>query len=95
MELPFDEDDEEEDDRVIEDESWKAVPIEEALKDLPKGAYKAFAEKNITTMGEFAEFQTKHADFWQKDLPGVGPETANKIADAAEKFWASRQPAAV
>lgn len=72
------------------DDAWKAIPIGEALPDLPKKVYIAFEKNNITTMGEFSEYQAKKGEWWAKDLNGVGPETATKIADAAEKFWASQ-----
>lgn len=78
------------------DETWRTVPIEEALQGLGSRAYDGFEAKNIKTMGDFSDFQAKHGDWWAKEIPGVGPETAGKIADAAEEFWASRkQPAAV
>lgn len=71
--------------------SSRDVPIEEALgREIGKRAYEAFEQKGIKTLGDFADLQSKHGEWWAKELPGVGPETQNKIADAAESFWASR-----
>lgn len=69
------------------DDAWRAVPIGEALAGLPKNCHKAFAKAEIKTMGDFADFQGKHGDFWVNDLEGVGPGMAEKISDAAIKFW--------
>jgi len=72
---------------VPDDGLWRAVPIAEALNGLPKKCYDAFEAKAIATMGDFADFQAKHGEFWIKDLPGVGPGMAEKISDAAMAFW--------
>lgn len=79
--------------KAIPDDEWRPVPIAEAFPGLPKKAYEAFENKGIATMGDFADFQAKHGDWWAKELPGVGPETQTKIADAAEAFWASKRKA--
>ena len=73
-----------------DDESWRTVPIGEALQGLGSRAYAAFEEKKISTLGDFTDFQAKHGEWWAKELPGVGPETQTKIADAAEAFWKTR-----
>lgn len=43
--------------------------------------------KDIQTMGALSDFQAKHGDFWVKEIRGLGPKKADKIADATAKFW--------
>jgi hypothetical protein len=100
MELPFDEEGmpltEENVKAALQhaiDDSWREVPIFEALgSSLGKRANDALENAGIDTMGKFADFQAKHGEWWSKELKGIGPETVTKLCDAAERFWASRQP---
>jgi hypothetical protein len=69
------------------DENWRTVPVGEALQGLGSRTYKAFELADISTMGDFSDFQAKKGDFWVNDLEGVGPKAAGEIADAAEEFW--------
>lgn len=69
------------------DETWRTIPIGEALQGLGSRIYKSFEDANINTLGDLTDFQAKHADFWVKDLAGVGPKAAEDIADASEAFW--------
>jgi hypothetical protein len=69
------------------DETWRAIPIGEALQGLGSRIYKVFEDAEINTLGDLTDYQAKKGDFWVKDLAGVGPKAAEDIADASEAFW--------
>lgn len=50
---------------------------------------KALAEHNpaIETMGDLADWQKEKADFWAKDIHGLGKIGEDEIADATAKYW--------
>ena len=104
MELPFEDqeckgsvhtkswaDAQNEQEATITDESWRLIPIQEALPGLGVRTNDAFEKAKIETMGDFSDFQAKHGEFWVYNLDGVAAAGAEKIADAAEKFWAGRK----
>ena len=43
--------------------------------------------KSIETLGDLADFQAKHGEFWAKEIKGLGPQKAAKVADAQAEFW--------
>jgi hypothetical protein len=70
------------------DESWRAVPLREALPKLGKKVYDGFDAKNLKTLGEFCDWRNKDGGSnWVTDLPGVGKAAADKIDDAVEVFF--------
>ena len=76
------------------DDSWRAVKLD-SLADPEVGprTLKAMAEHEppIVTIGDLADWQAAKGDFWAKDIHGVGPGAADKLADALEKFWKRRR----
>lgn len=79
-----------------EDESWRNVPIKQAMPGLGKRIYDGFEAKKLATMGEFCDWRNKDGGAnWVTDLPGVGKGGADKIDDAMEAFltqWRKENP---
>ena len=71
---------------VIDDESWKAVPIVEL--DLAEPIKQKLLDHGISTVGELADY-TAQGNLLT-DIKGVGAAKAEKIEAALERFWESR-----
>lgn len=82
---------------VKEDDTWRAVPIREAMPNLGKKVYDGMDGAKLETMGQYCDWRNKNQGAnWVTDLPGVGKAAADKIDDALEAFlakWRKEHPA--
>ena len=65
------------------DDSLNALKVTKALRTKLENA-------GISTMGELIDRQTTKKEFWAKDIEGLGPEGAGKIADAVAEYRKQR-----
>ena len=78
------------------DESWRAVPLSEALEGLTARQVGLLEAGTLHTVGELADYTG--AEGGRKrltDLKGVGPALIDKIDKAMTDFWARRSLARV
>lgn len=82
---------------VPQDDSWRDVPLCDALPSLTTPVLRKLADAELTTLGKLADFTAAERSpgrFNQIcDVKGIGKETATKIDAALDAFWASRKPA--
>lgn len=81
---------------VKEDDTWRAVPIRDAMPGLGKKVYDGMDNMKLATMGQYCDWRNKNAGAnWVTDIPGVGKAAADKIDDALEAFltkWRKEHP---
>lgn len=73
------------------DESWRTVPLSEALIGITEKVIEKLADAGLRTVGDLEAFSA--ADHWShpdRKIKGIGPETVAKIGDAMMKFWERR-----
>ncbi len=74
-------------------ETWRAVPIREALAGLPASVYVRLEEAEISTMGGYADFCERNAskvdsgEHPVRKIKGIGPAKVEQIQAAEEAFW--------
>ena len=70
----------------VDPNAWR----DESIDGLELGtrAHNALLKAGLETMGKLADWMQKKADFWAKDIKGIGPDTAETISDAMVDFWA-------
>jgi hypothetical protein len=79
------------------DESWRPIPITEALPGLGKKIYEGMEKLNLHTLGELITWKNEREHRRWTDIDGLGEAGATKIDDAMEVFWTAygkRKPAA-
>lgn len=69
-------------------EKWRTVCID-ALQahGVSESIVGKLRDKAIETLGDLADFQGKHGEFWAKEIKGLGPAKAAKVTDAQAAFW--------
>jgi len=75
---------------AADDDAWKTVRLDDLENpSIKAGVLKVMMEHTppITTLGELTDWQAKKADFWAKDLPGIGRAAQDSIAAATEAYW--------
>lgn len=73
---------------TTDDESWKPIPIREALLDLKPSLYGKLEDAQLWTMGEFQAFRKERdGTRWLTDIKGVGKAAVTQIEDAEMAFW--------
>lgn len=68
-------------------EEWQALPLD-AAKINGKGG-KLLSEAGYETLGAVAKLMHDHGQWWNKEVKGIGEETAAEIADRFAGFWAA------
>ena len=90
MELPLD-------NGERSDESWMAVTLEDAIgEEVGEALVAKLRAENLDTLGDLTEWLS--ADGGKNkltDIAGLGPQKADKIEAALEKFWEKRKEAVV
>jgi len=73
-------------------DGWRAVRLDSLTSPKPITAkvLKALAENSvpIETVGQLQDWVNLKGDYWERDIPGVGPAAAGKISDVMDQFWA-------
>lgn len=76
---------------VKDDDSWKAVKLEEALQGLSPSILTKLHDANLHTMGELQAWTAADGGRHRiSDIKGVGAAAAEKIEEASTAFWARR-----
>lgn len=72
------------------DDTWRSVLIESLEPKLTPGKLKSLSERTppILTMGDMADHQQRHGDFWVKEISKFGVTGAEQYALAADRYWA-------
>jgi hypothetical protein len=78
--------------KPAEDESWKTVPIKEALPGLSQNIIWRMEEAELRTLGELSAY-TGDGKHTLTDIPGVGKAKAEMIEKALEWYWQKRKEA--
>lgn len=68
-------------------ENWKGLPLDAAGINGRGG--KLLAEAGYETLGAVAKLMQDHGQWWNKEIKGIGEETAAEIADRFAEFWAA------
>jgi hypothetical protein len=68
-------------------EDWKALPLE-AAKINGRGG-KLLTEAGYETLGAVAKLMRDYGQWWNKEVKGIGEETAAEISDRFADFWAA------
>jgi hypothetical protein len=86
-------------DQAKPDESWKDVPLAEALEGIKPAVLEKLKGAELETVGQLQAFTEKSGLYGNSDplttIKGIGPETATKIADALGAFWERRKAEAL
>ncbi len=67
------------------DNSWRELSVSEL--ELPEAIAVDLTDAGIETLGQLAD--RTNQDQWWRDIDGIGPGKAEKVADAFAAFWAS------
>ena len=68
-------------------QDWQALPLD-AAKINGRGG-KLLTEAGYETLGAVAKLMKDHGQWWNKEVKGIGEETAAEIADRFAEFWAA------
>lgn len=68
-------------------DGWKALPLDAAGINGKGG--KLLMEAGYETLGAVAKLMADYGQWWNKEVKGIGEETATEIADRFAEFWAS------
>lgn len=70
-------------------DKWRGLPVD-ALQEFgaTESIVAKLSGKSLETLGDLADHQAKHGEFWAKEIKGLGPQKAAKVADAQAAFWA-------
>lgn len=78
-------------DAAADERSWRAWPLESLTSmGLQPRALKAMAGAGLETVGQLSDWQSKHGDFWIKEIKGMGKKVGDNVADVMERFWRER-----
>jgi len=66
-------------------EAWKQKLVESL--GIPKSTINKLVDAGIATVGLLSGRMQKGGHDWHRDVPGLGPKAAEKVADAFDKFW--------
>jgi hypothetical protein len=69
-----------------EPQGWQALPLDAARINGRGG--KLLTEAGYETLGSVAKLMRDHGQWWNKEVKGIGEETAAEIADRFAGFWA-------
>ncbi len=77
------------------DESWKRVPLSEALEGISAAVLQKLKDAELETVGDLQAFIERVGQNGYSDplgtIKGIGAATAQKVADALEAFWKRRR----
>lgn len=69
----------------VANDGWKALPLDAAGINGRGG--KLLTEAGHDTLGKVAKLMRDHGQWWNKEVRGIGEETAAEIADRFADFW--------
>jgi len=73
-------------------EAWKRKLV--SSLNIPKGTVGKLNDAGIETVEVLSLRMQQHGNDWYRDVPGLGPKAAEKVADAFEEFWKEHPEAA-
>lgn len=72
---------------AVDHDAWKTLPLSAAGINGRGG--KLLEEAGHDTLGKVAKLMNDHGQWWNKEVKGIGEETASEIADRFADFWAN------
>jgi len=73
-------------------DAWKRKLV--SSLNIPKGTVGKLNDAGIETVEVLSLRMQQHGNDWYRDVPGLGPKAAEKVADAFEEFWKEHPEAA-
>lgn len=71
-------------------DAWRSLPTDILqAHGLSDKIVAKLQEKSLEDLGQLADFQAKHGDFWPKEIKGLGPAKAQQVGEAWTKFLAA------